>query len=299
MTVEIRPLDAARDADAAFELWRRSFERTWPMTRAAFGERLGDGFVAVCDDEPVGISVLTRDGHAAGIQLIVVAPEHRRRGIGTRLHDACLAALSRAGITNVRLGGTPGPYIWPGVPANGVEARQAFERWGWKFDGSCWDLTQSLIRYETPREVSERSPDGITYRWATPRDRAELVAFEAEHFPQWAAAFARDDNLSNAIVACDRRGEIVGSLIATDPSIPHLWSRLLGEGSGTINAVGVAEPARGRGVGTGLVAYASEQLRDHGVDVCHIGWTVLLGFYGRLGFRPWRRYATASRTLPR
>jgi beta-N-acetylhexosaminidase len=54
---------------------------------------------------------------------------------------------------------------------------------------------------------------------------------------------------------------------------------------------------RGRGIGTGIVAYACEQLRERGVGHCHIGWTVLLSFYGRLGFRPWRRYETAGRQL--
>jgi len=41
-------------------------------------------------------------------------------------------------------------------------------------------------------------------------------------------------------------------------------------------------------------AEESELLRDAGGTVCHIGWTVLLRFYGRLGYEPWRTYVTAS-----
>jgi GNAT superfamily N-acetyltransferase len=89
-------------------------------------------------------------------------------------------------------------------------------------------------------------------------------------------------------------GAIVGTLLATDQRHPQLWRELLGKDSGTIGAVGVAEAARGRGVGTSMVAYACEQLRDRGVRNCHIGWTTELSFYGRLGFQPWRQYETAS-----
>ena len=55
---------------------------------------------------------------------------------------------------------------------------------------------------------------------------------------------------------------------------------------------------RERRIGTALVAYACEQLRDRGVVNCHIGWTPLLSFYGRLGFRPWRRFEMATRIMP-
>jgi predicted N-acetyltransferase YhbS len=44
------------------------------------------------------------------------------------------------------------------------------------------------------------------------------------------------------------------------------------------------------GIGSAMVAYASEILRDAGTRVCHIGWAVRDRFYGRVGYRPWRRY---------
>jgi predicted N-acetyltransferase YhbS len=46
----------------------------------------------------------------------------------------------------------------------------------------------------------------------------------------------------------------------------------------------------GHGIGTALVACASEILRDRGAGTCHIGWTVRESFYIRAGYRPWRRY---------
>lgn len=40
---------------------------------------------------------------------------------------------------------------------------------------------------------------------------------------------------------------------------------------------------------------AEEWLRQRGVGNCCIGWTWLLDFYGRLGYRPWRSYAMSWR----
>ncbi len=97
------------------------------------------------------------------------------------------------------------------------------------------------------------------------------------------------------IIAVDAEGIIRGALLIECPTDgPSVWSELLGEDAGAIGAVGVAQDVREQGVGTALVAKACEVLRDAGVGNCHIGWTDLLSFYGRLGFRPWREYVRAS-----
>jgi GNAT superfamily N-acetyltransferase len=168
------------------------------------------------------------------------------------------------------------------------------ERWGWQFGDPCWDLVRRLSDFERPPEIA--ATPGITYRPASEADRADLAAFEAAHFPEWAHYFA-DEGLASAFLAVDERGDLVGSLVAADHSRPQLWRHLLGSDSGSIGAVGVADTVRGRGVGTAMLAHACDWLRDCGVGNCHISWTTLLSFYGRLGFLPWRRYETASREL--
>jgi hypothetical protein len=52
-------------------------------------------------------------------------------------------------------------------------------------------------------------------------------------------------------------------------------------------------------VGTAMVARASEILRDRGVRTCLIDWTVREDFYGRLGYRRWRRYLMYRRAIGR
>jgi len=59
----------------------------------------------------------------------------------------------------------------------------------------------------------------------------------------------------------------------------------------------VADQVQGRGVGSAMVALASELLRRSGTRACHIGWTVRQDFYVRVGYAPWRRYLMARRQL--
>lgn len=73
---------------------------------------------------------------------------------------------------------------------------------------------------------------------------------------------------------------------------------MLGGMAGTIGCVGVAGNAQERGVGSAMVARASELLRDAGTRSCHIGWTVRESFYGRLGYARWRRYLMSRRRPP-
>jgi len=293
-SVEIRRYEAATDVDSVFELWSRSLGRDWPVDRADLAAIVRDGFVAVLEEGIVGIAAYARAGSNASMQLLLVEPKRRRRGIGRKLHDLLLGELGRQGVTRLRLGGTPGAYLWPGLPADLADLRALLERWGWSFGDPCWDLARSLANYETPADVAEVAR-GVGYRYANDNDREQLTSFEASHFPQWAVYFGPDEARTSAIIAVDDADAIVGSLLATGR--PQLWRGLLGEQTGEIGAVGVAETMRGRGIGTGIVAYACEQLRERGVGHCHIGWTVLLSFYGRLGFRPWRRYETAGRQL--
>jgi GNAT superfamily N-acetyltransferase len=90
---------------------------------------------------------------------------------------------------------------------------------------------------------------------------------------------------------------VVGTLLFRGPLGATIYEPMLGPAAGTIGCVGVAELAQGAGVGSAMVARASELLRDAGTRACHIGWTRRERFYTRLGYTPWRRYHMARRPL--
>lgn len=291
--IALRPYEVD-DRTAVHDLWARSLGRDWPVDPSDFAAVVNEGFVAVHGEHLAGVAAIARHEDRASLQLLLVDPDLRGRGIGAQLHAAALEELARGGAKRVHLAGTPDPYLWPGLPAEREGARRVLERWGWRFGEPCWDLVRTLGDFERPPGIA--ATPGITYRPAAEADRADLTVFETAHFPEWAHYFA-EEGLASAFLAVDERGALVGSLVAADQSRPQLWRRLLGSDSGSIGAVGVADTVRGRGVGSAMLAHACEWLRDRGVGNCHISWTTLLSFYGRLGFLPWRRYETASREL--
>ena len=61
----------------------------------------------------------------------------------------------------------------------------------------------------------------------------------------------------------------------------------------------MAPHLHGRGIGTAMVARASQILRGAGTGTCHIGWTVRESFYVRAGYRAWRRYRMFRRATGR
>jgi predicted N-acetyltransferase YhbS len=296
--IEIRAFDPSVDDVSVFELWTRTLGHAWPVARDDFDEVMGEGLVAVDGSTIVGTSMFSCREGTAHLQVILVDDELQGQGIGARLHDATVAALGDRDVTRAQLAGTPVRYLWPGLPAELRDLRQPLERRGWTFGYTCWDLVRSLADYETPAEVA-RSASDVTFRRTGAGDREPLLAFERAHFPQWANDFSSDAGSRAAIVAIDEAGQIVGSLLATDQSEPHVWRELLGDACGSINCVGVDERVQGRGIGTRMVANACETLQASGVVNCHIGWVELLSFYGRLGFKPWREYDRATLGLSR
>jgi len=89
----------------------------------------------------------------------------------------------------------------------------------------------------------------------------------------------------------------VGSLLFSGPGQCSILWPMLGSDMARIGCVGVAERAAGSGIVSAMVVRASELLRDAGAGMCHVGWAWAPAFYERLGYRPWRRYVMARRSI--
>ena len=68
-------------------------------------------FVAMADDQPVGMVTTTSFGPSAWIGNLIVEPDFRSRGIGRALMEHAIDQLRERGATTVRLEGDP-----PGIP---------------------------------------------------------------------------------------------------------------------------------------------------------------------------------------
>jgi len=302
-TVRLRDLDPAGDRPALERLWAAAIGDAWPVLPAGL-DLLRTGVVAEAGGEPVGaVAVEAGADRHGGVQLLLVDPSAQRQGIGTRLLEAGIERLRALGVTTVALGSGGHNYLWPGVPEDLPGAAGFFAARGWRFGHKVLDLVVDLRRFQTPAGTLERAKRaGVTIEVQTgppvpagPDPAVELLAFEAEHFPNWLRAFQR--STSPVLVARDPGGAIAGTLLFRGPPDATIFTAMLGADAGTIGCVGVAAAARGAGVGSAMVARASELLRDAGTGVCHISWTEREWFYRRVGYLPWRRYHMAERPI--
>jgi GNAT superfamily N-acetyltransferase len=294
--VRLRALDPGRDRPLLERLWAAALGPVWPLLPGGL-DIVRDGIVAERRDsggkDGAALGMVAVDP-AGSIPLLLVDPAHQRRGVGTRLLEAGLARLGEVGTVTVGLGSGGDDYIWPGVPDDLPAAAGFFTARGWRFEHTVVDLTADLRGYRAPAGVGERpGRAGVSIEVMAERHRAEVLDFEAATFPEWVVWFERLG--ASVLAARDRAGAIVGTLLFRGPPGATIYTPLLGQEAGTIGCVGVAAAARGAGVGSAMVARASELLRDGGTGTCHIGWTRRERFYARLGYVPWRRYHMARR----
>jgi beta-N-acetylhexosaminidase len=291
MSIAVRAFDPTADREGVERLWAATLESLWPVGPDAL-EVIGDGLVAERRGQVVGVVAVD----AGSIPLLVVAPSAQRAGVGTALHAAALELLRERAAEHVSLGSGGESYLWPGVPANLPAAVGFFEAHGWAWDHVAIDLVRDLRGYVDPiGAVAGAAAAGISLAVAGAAEVPEALAFEETHFPEWLGLFNRGE--PSILVARDREGAIAGTLLFRGPGPVSRFWRLLGADSAAIACVGVAEAAQGRGVGSALVACASELLRDAGARICLIDWVVRTDFYRRVGYEPWREYLMATREL--
>jgi beta-N-acetylhexosaminidase len=290
--LRLRTLDPVGDRLSLQRLWWSALSPVWPVLPAGL-DLVADGFVAEQRRAIVGAVAIDPGG---SIPLLMVDPAHQRRGIGTTLLEAGYRRLKSLGIQTVGLGSGAANYIWPGVPDDLPSAVAFFESRDWNWEQPVIDLVADLGAYTAPPGViDEAARTGVSLHVMTEQDSAEVLRFEAANFPSWVWWFER--LTGSALIAHDSAGRVAGSLLFRGPPDATIFVPMLGARAATIGCVGVAAGSRRLGIGSAMVVRASELLRDAGSDVCHVGWTERERFYSRVGYRRWRRYLMARRSV--
>lgn len=296
--------------DAFGEAWHTSPDLLNIMLSADGSCIARDHFVARVDGQIVG-AVITqtqreseRTPHPSGsIAALYVRRDQQRRGIGRDLLSTAIDYLRGIGIRRVVLGGRV-PRLFPGIPTNLPAALDFFRTQGWTGEKHVYDLVRDVSEYVTPKTISARlAADKVSILpAASPAEAADALTMQAAEFPGWYDEFAypiRVGDYRDVLIAREGDGTVVGTLLMCSPDAhptrgETIWRSVLGAGMVGMNAVGVTKTGRGRGIGLALVARGSAILRSRGARNVLIGWTDLVDFYGKLGYKAWREYLAVS-----
>ncbi len=270
------------------------------------------GRVALADGAPVGFvlaSVLQGDPvvtspEAGWVDALAVAPKHRRQGIGGALLAWAEEWLAGQGARRIRLGGSIRPFA-PGPPSESG-SKEFFSHRGYQAQPgheTSWDLAHCLADYVSPPSARAKTP--VEVRPARPEDAEALLAYLRREFPgRWRFEYeehlAEGGRISDFVILLSADGIDGCSQLTFEDSLRPLdrfFMHRLPRPWGQLGSIGVSEACRGLGYGGALLDGGLRCLRDAGVNGCVIDWTGLLDFYGKFGFKPFRRYEMLGKVM--
>lgn len=239
-----------RKASQYLDLLERANETPYDIARVAEEKLFGRGLRG----EPV-IRVHEEHGKLLGmsvtcgrvLRLIAVDPEHRRRGIGSRLLHGHVAFAEA------------GNYFTPGVIESDIATRAFLSKHGFIEERWTSNLETSQLPDRVPRQVQRVSEPT--------RDR--VLHFVEHHFGR--AWRFECENAGSRLFFIEHEGEIAG-FAAHDAN---------NRGLGFFGPTGVAESMRGRGFGTLLLHASLADLRTMGYTRVVIPWTEAIDFYAK------------------
>jgi mycothiol synthase len=214
-------------------------------------------------------SINDADPGVGHIELFAVHPERRRQGLGIALLEAVERRLGELGARQVRIGGNPPCYAWPGIDVRYTPAICLARRGGYKVSDTAWNMTADLALTNPGALADEVKLEAAGVKVLPAGDDA----------PGWVRAIWGDgwaweveQSLDRAGAGCYvavRDGEILGFAAygANRPS----W----------FGPMGTAPAAEGLGVGRVLLRRCLADQRAAGQGTAQIGWAGPIAFYSK------------------
>ncbi|MBI5035698.1 MAG: GNAT family N-acetyltransferase [Chloroflexi bacterium] len=276
-------------------------------TRPATGV-IQSGYIALQDGQPVGFvlaSTLPNNPTVSPPQLgwidaLAVLPSAQKQNIGSELLAAAEDWLRAQGCSRFRLGGSLKPFI-PGLPVE-LNDEDFFRKRGYGGDKVDWDFASDLgnyVRRTHPERSEAKSQDEshVTIRPAQPGDESTILEFFKREFPgRWQFEFQEFLNEQGRItdyhLLITNRVDGFARLTFEDSERPieRFYMQRLPKPWGQLGPIGVSKDTRGKGFGGALLDAALYRLHEQGIRGCVIDWTSLAEFYGKFGFKPYRKY---------
>jgi len=236
---------------------------------AALGEVLGrpnflpgkDLFVVEGDGRVLGCARLTPElGIGRVIVECLVHPEHRRRGLATRL---CRAAERRAASLGARV--VQGSFVEGNSAAEGLASALGF-----RFVHSFLELEIGLSRMDLPAAA----PAGVCCRHLRLGEEAVLAGLQNRSFAgTWGynPGTAEEIGYRLSLSGCSPEGVVL--LEEGDAPVGYCWTTVevddddaAGERRGRVHMIGVLPECRGRGLGRQALTAGLAYLKSRGIE---------------------------------
>lgn len=325
--MQIRPYRPG-DEPAVLKLWNQCMGEQFPLDSALFeqnvlrdahfdpeavwvaedagGDLLAYAHAKVCK-EPLGSAGMMPE--QGWIGALAFLPTEEGLQAARQLLQTALDWLKAKGRKRVSYGSDPA-HLFPGVPAEQTLHQQLLREAGFAIgEHVAVDLVRELADYRVPDEVEanlRNLREEYAIRSCTHEDIPALLRFLQQEFPgRWyyetVKRIEAEDTPRDILILT--HGDEVEGFCHTfhrgskriGPSI--YWRRLLGEAYGGLGPIGLAESTRGKGLGLALLCKGVEYVKQQGAQRMAIDWTDLVEFYGKIGFRVWKRYHPASRQI--
>ncbi|KAF3348083.1 acetyltransferase [Verticillium dahliae] len=134
-----------------------------------------DALIAFCATYTTYPSTLTSN-LLGSLALLLVHPDHRRRGIGTALHDVALAQLRRTPGVEALLLGSAFPRLLAGVPID-AGSKDWFAERGWRDSGPASEVSDWTVSFDGAPPHSSPVVPGLDFRPCDEGDLGRVVAF--------------------------------------------------------------------------------------------------------------------------
>jgi mycothiol synthase len=278
VSVRIRPATAA-DLSSLRALLLEANETSLPIgavvREKCFDEGFGGEARAIVADEGgtlTGVAVTC----GSALRLIAVAPEERRRGVGSQLMREILEE-SRARKRLV-VGAAPGNYLVPGVPLSASETIRFLRNRGFERIGEATDMTVELGSVPDPPRV---------HRLARAEDHPRLLAFVRDFF---------GESLGWEIELGIRRNSLIRIAVREEKVVGFSACEINNRGIGSFGPQGIHPDSRRRGLGRELLLESLGDLRELGYTTARIPWVSSEEYYERsCGARVVERFVTLAR----
>jgi GNAT superfamily N-acetyltransferase len=221
------------------------------------------------------------------VQLLVVHPSCRRRGIARSLLEAAHDRAARAGASLMQVGGAAPSYLFTGVDSRWTEALCCFEALGYRRTGVELDLA-----CPTRGSTRQLAPAGVTLGpVSSDADLAALLEWSNSHWPSWTAEFRRAGEAGTVVMARldpPADGHALAAVTGhTSGDYASVGGRVVAAAAHSVGRTGVVGPVavepgqQGRGIGAALMAVVLRELSVAGLATAEIAWVSSVRFYVR------------------